>query len=453
MFLKRPLLVCILISCSIAAACSASTSEGAESLSSPTTTKTPATTEAPTTTKTPATTEAPTTTIDPSAVEDALQLENYIAQAASFSQSDAAWLLPTDLTPKAGGAPGYTRYVFRETSNGVVPTLVEGPIGAQTRCDQPSLPCSYLDLVDLKNSGDNPPSELNMSQGDLNVLVDQLDTLSTFALSYTDVDTACSDGFISDQIQTPNMGSHFYKPEFVADGIFDPAKPEILIYAPADGSLHQGSLGRCRNGVWEGPSVVLTGTAFILPPNAFGSDHPEAFVSDLDNWHAHFNLCRGRSTGSDSFVTKQECEASGGNWNDAIGWMLHAWVVPDFDSQLGVFSMWNSSIAPVSTSSQIAGDRLVRGSDFPEGAQQSLISNFAFDPVIEVDVGQSVFFNNSDSVPHTVSAGTPDAPNLNTFDSGLLNPGDNYELDTSQAGSFTFFCALHPDMTATVIVG
>ena len=437
---KSLLLICALILCSFAAACSTATSGDSENL-------------APATTETPATTQAPTTTINPEAVENAQQLEEYISQAAAFSQVEAAYLIPSDLNPKAGGAPGYTRYVFRETSAGVVPTLVEGPIGAQTRCDDPALPCSYLDLVELRDSGGDIPTELNMSKDELATLVGQLDTLSAFALLHTDVNTACSNGFVSDQIQTPNMGSHFYNPQYVSDGTFDPAKPEILIYAPADDSLHQGALGRCRNGVWDGPPLKLTGTAFILPPSAVGVEHPEAFASDLDNWHSHFNICRGKDTGSDTFVTKQECINSGGQWNDAIGWMLHAWVVPNHDSQLGVFSMWNPSIAPMGNKDTIASDRLIQGSDFPEGAQQSLITNFAFDPIIEVEVGQSVFFNNSDSVPHTVSAGTPDAPDLRSFDSGLLNPGDNYQLDTSESGAFTFFCVLHPDMTATVVVG
>ena len=200
---KSLLLICALILCSFAAACSTSTSGDSENL-------------APATTETPATTQAPTTTINPEAVENAQQLEEYISQAAAFSQVEAAYLIPSDLNPKAGGAPGYTRYVFRETSAGVVPTLVEGPIGAQTRCDDPALPCSYLDLVELRDSGGDIPTELNMSKDELATLVGQGDTLSAFALLHTDVNTACSNGFVSDQIQTPNMGSHFYNPQYLS---------------------------------------------------------------------------------------------------------------------------------------------------------------------------------------------------------------------------------------------
>ena len=95
---------------------------------------------------------------------------------------------------------------------------------------------------------------------------------------------------------------------------------------------------------------------------------------------------------------------------------------------------------------------MVRGEDFPENAKQSLVTNFAFEDEIEVEAGQSVYFNNNDSVPHTVSAGTPDKPELQEFDSGVLNPGDNFQIDTSKPGSYPLFCALHPDMTALLIV-
>ena len=77
-----------------------------------------------------------TTTMNPLVIENVEQLNEYIAEAASFKQSDSDWLIPGTLDPSAGGAPGCTRYVFRQTSAGVVPTLVEGPIGPQYRCQE-----------------------------------------------------------------------------------------------------------------------------------------------------------------------------------------------------------------------------------------------------------------------------------------------------------------------------
>ena len=451
----------------VAPASTTSSQVGGADSATATSSSTPATTStstvSPTTTSQPATTSTvepaatSTSTVAPAGTEPdtgrrAENLRILIAEAAAFTQAEAALLLPLNLDPSAGGAPGYTRYVFRETSDGVVSTLVEGPLGPQTRCQEPELPCSYSDLVELLASGEPIPPELDLTPVQLTTLVSELDQLAGFAALHADVDTACTEGFISDAIQSSNMGSHFYRTDWFGEG-FRPDRPEILLYAPSDGSLTTGPLGYCDADGWHGPDLVLVGTAFLVPPAVIGVEHPAAFTGNLDNWHSHFNICRGNASGTDSFVTMAECEAAGGNWHDAIGWMLHAWVAPGYDNQLGVFSMWNPTIAPTAEPSSIRDQKGVRGSDFPEGAHQSLIANFAFERVIRVAIGQGVYFNNSDSVPHTVSAGTEDDPDPDSFGSGLLNPGDNYLLDTSTAGTFNIYCALHPDMTATVIVG
>ena len=101
-----------------------------------------------------------TTSMDPLVIENVEQLNEYIAEAASFNQSDSDWLLPGNLDPSAGGAPGFTRYVFRQTSAGVVPTLVEGPIGPQFRCQEEVLPCSYLELKELLESNSPIPEQM-----------------------------------------------------------------------------------------------------------------------------------------------------------------------------------------------------------------------------------------------------------------------------------------------------
>ena len=392
-----------------------------------------------------------TTTIDPLTIENVKQLNEYIAEATSFDQSDSDWLLPGNLDPSAGGAPGFTRYVFRQTSAGVVPTLVEGPIGPQFRCQDEDLPCSYLELKELLESNSLIPEEMGLSREELTKLVSELDLLSQFLEEHRDVNKACEKGYLSDRIQTANMGSHFIRADAFADG-FNPGEPEIILYARADGILPSGALGQCRDGVWDGEPMVLVGSAFILPPTQKDNSHPEGFTGNLDNWHVHLNLCRGNSTGTDAFVPKEECEKLGGKFHETIGWMMHAWVNPEHDNELGVFSMWNPTIAPFGDTGSVEDRFLVQGENFPEGAKQSLVTNFAFEDEIEVEAGHSVHFNISDSVPHTISAGTPDAPELEEFDSGVLNPGDNFQIDTSQPGSYPLFCALHPDMTALLIV-
>ena len=198
--------------------------------------------------------------------------------------------------------------------------------------------------------------------------------------------------------------------------------------------------------------MQLVGTSFIIPPQVIGNEHPETFAGPLDNWHIHYNLCRGNSEGRDSFVPRSECIAQGGNFSEALGWMLHAWVDPQHDSQLGVFGMWNQSVAPITDTSTIRDLREVRGSDFPEGAQQSLITDFLYTGELSVATGQPLYFNNVDAVPHTVTSGTPDDPALDDFDSGLLTPGSNFGVTFDEPGVYSLFCSLHPDMVATVTV-
>ena len=391
------------------------------------------------------------TTVEPDDVQTIEQVNEYIAQAAAFDQAGADVQFPAGLKFSAGGAPGYSRYVFREHSDGVVPTLVEGPIVGTVRCQDEALPCSYRELKGLLESGADIPAELQLTDSELTELVAQLDELNAFAEAHHDVDSACAEGFVSDRIQTPNMGSHFYQPAWIGDG-FDPGAPEILLYAKADGTLPDGALDQCVDGVWTGEPMSLVGTAFIIPPSVIGNDHPDTFAGPLDNWHIHYNLCRGNSQGRDSFLPRAQCEAAGGNFSAALGWMIHAWVADDFDNELGVFGMWNSSIAPALDASTIFEQREVRGSDFPDGAQQSLITDFLFGGDLTVKAGQPLFFNNVDAVPHTVTAGTPTDPALDEFDSGLLTPGSNFEVSFEQPGIYSLFCTLHPDMVASVTV-
>ena len=108
---------------------------------------TPVDTAAPTTTAdTPTTAAETTTTIDPAEAETIEQINEYIQQAAGFDQAAADAQIPEGLEFAAGGAPGYSRYVFREGDFGVLPTLVEGPLENTVRCQDPELPLSLIHI-------------------------------------------------------------------------------------------------------------------------------------------------------------------------------------------------------------------------------------------------------------------------------------------------------------------
>lgn len=86
----------------------------------------------------------------------------------------------------------------------------------------------------------------------------------------------------------------------------------------------------------------------------------------------------------------------------------------------------------------------------PVEGNQVNIQNSAFSPSsITVSVGATVTWANNDTLDHTVSS-TGASPV--SFDSGIVPPGYTYTRTFDTAGTYTYKCNLHPDMTGTVIV-
>lgn len=81
------------------------------------------------------------------------------------------------------------------------------------------------------------------------------------------------------------------------------------------------------------------------------------------------------------------------------------------------------------------------------------IANFAFAPAeLRIAAGTTVVFTNSDSAPHTVTAGTDDEPMGEVFDSGLLEQGESFTVVFDEPGSHAYFCERHPPMTGLIVV-
>lgn len=75
------------------------------------------------------------------------------------------------------------------------------------------------------------------------------------------------------------------------------------------------------------------------------------------------------------------------------------------------------------------------------------IDNFNFTPAtITVPVGATVTWVNHDDVPHTVTSSTK------AFDSGAIDSDKQFSFTFSTAGTYNYFCSIHPFMTAKVIV-
>ena len=68
-----------------------------------------------------------------------------------------------------------------------------------------------------------------------------------------------------------------------------------------------------------------------------------------------------------------------------------------------------------------------------------------------IAVGGTVSFVNGDTAPHTSTSGSPaDGPD-GVWDSSLVMPGSSYDTTISSAGSYDYFCMVHPWMTGRII--
>jgi plastocyanin len=63
-----------------------------------------------------------------------------------------------------------------------------------------------------------------------------------------------------------------------------------------------------------------------------------------------------------------------------------------------------------------------------------------------VKVGDTVEWKNADIVAHTVTAVNK------SFDSGVIPSGGTWKLVAKKRGNFNYFCALHPNMKAKLVV-
>jgi plastocyanin len=80
------------------------------------------------------------------------------------------------------------------------------------------------------------------------------------------------------------------------------------------------------------------------------------------------------------------------------------------------------------------------------------IRDFLYKPAtVTVAVGSRLEFINADDAPHTATSGTsPSADGV--FDTGTLTKGQRRSVRLSKAGTFAYYCEIHPFMKATVIV-
>ena len=124
----------------------------------------------------------------------------------------------------------------------------------------------------------------------------------------------------------PGSGAHYIGGYGAALGSFDVTHPLALIY---DGTS---------------PTSVMVGLMYY----GMGDTAPEGFVGPNDHWHRHSGVCLGSGSKvlfpPDSSVTEAQCTKAHGGFMAITGWMVHAWVVPGWESSAGVFSHENPNL-------------------------------------------------------------------------------------------------------------
>jgi hypothetical protein len=158
------------------------------------------------------------------------------------------------------------------------------------------------------------------------VLAAQLVAARTAAGKYPTVAEAQRGGLIQAGKFSPQTGAHFIK--LNAIGTFDPSDPASYIY---DGIS---------------PTSKVVGLMYL----SLSTAPPEGFAGPNDHWHRHTNTCVifGAQIkipfAADSSVTLDQCNAQHGTFMRETAWMVHAWVVPGWESPRGVFSHENTNV-------------------------------------------------------------------------------------------------------------
>jgi plastocyanin len=111
---------------------------------------------------------------------------------------------------------------------------------------------------------------------------------------------------------------------------------------------------------------------------------------------------------------------------------------------------WVAGVAApvmIATLLLFAGSPRVTASSQPAANAAVKIDNFVFGPqTLTVPVGTTVTWTNSDDIPHT-SVSTD-----GVFKSKVLDTDEKFSYKFDKAGTYPYYCTIHPKMTGTVVV-
>ncbi len=164
-------------------------------------------------------------------------------------------------------------------------------------------------------------------------LAAQLTEARDLAMRYPTVADATASGYVLAGGFAPLSGAHYVAVSAAglsSAGGIDVQKPNSLIY---DGTSADSEI----------VGLMYYGMS--------GEEQPEGFAGPNDHWHRHRGVCVKFGAGglevpfpADADVTREQCDEVEGSYMDETGWMVHAWVVPSWESPNGVFSHDNPNV-------------------------------------------------------------------------------------------------------------
>ena len=95
-----------------------------------------------------------------------------------------------------------------------------------------------------------------------------------------------------------------------------------------------------------------------------------------------------------------------------------------------------------------AGSPSVAANDQASAANAEVkIDNFVFGPqTLTVPVGATVTWTNKDDIPHTTVSTD------GVFKSKVMDTDEKFSYTFTKAGTYSYFCSVHPKMTGKVVV-
>jgi hypothetical protein len=180
---------------------------------------------------------------------------------------------------------------------------------------------------------DTEQSELKkwvpLNPHDQAILSQQLAQAYQAAMRYPTVASAKAAGMILAGGMAPGVGAHY---QLISTDGFKGINPD-------------GSINALYPASWIYASTANNAPVVGVMYESLNDKAPSGFIGPNDHWHRHSNVCVQFANGkigvpfaADQNVTPQECTDVHGQFMKKTVWMVHAWVVPGWESPQGVFS-------------------------------------------------------------------------------------------------------------------